>query len=113
MPGEDREGGERTLRTGLEAVVAATTGGPCRRRWWARSAGRRCEASAPEASGFARRPALDDGAREPAVTARRGRGAGDGTPGRDGRSGRRRLGTDMASGGGERIGGGHERGLHE
>jgi hypothetical protein len=61
-------GGESTFRTVLDAAVVVMTEGPCRQRWLTRSAGRSCEASAPEARCFMRRPALDDGVREPAKT---------------------------------------------
>jgi hypothetical protein len=95
-------GGESTFRTVLDAVVVATTRDPCRRRWLMRSTDQSCEASSLKARGFVRRPALDDDVREPAVMAQQGRGTG--TPGHDGHNGRWRLGTDMASGGGEQIG---------
>jgi hypothetical protein len=65
-------GGESTIRTVLDAVVVVTADGPCQQRWLTRSAGRSCEASAPEARGFARRPTLNDGVREPATMARQG-----------------------------------------
>jgi hypothetical protein len=76
------------LRTGLEAVTAATGGGPCRRRWWRMSAGWWYAASALGARGCRRRAR---GAAALGVTpalARRERG------GDAGRIGRRRLATD-------------------
>jgi hypothetical protein len=84
-------------------VVTATTGGPCRQRWLMRSASWSCEASAPKARGFARRPALDNNMREPAATTRQGRGADGAASGRDGHNGRQRLGIDMAGSEGEQI----------